>query len=521
MSKNPCFPTQGELVQFTFNVFGLMPRKYDPSDEFDEKSKKSFQRLLQRLGDEEGLLLNNFEKALDTFHQLLASQIADQEVCEVVTGALRDLYRSYNDMITEEGTFLAKHLSVLYFVFSQAMVTLIESAYFRSLQHRLFCHYGLVPIEPDWFLPEIQDDSEITWPLARVMRWIYHQASSSQTQFHYPGKTPESDNLIYERNLENARNWVRGESLPSLPGLLSNFYQSIRGREDEIIDDPDLAESIPLLLLVARVSNAVCWEIHEAYGLEIITQLTNDCSDLVRSLKPEATEFKSEIMNAKGTEDLSEIDALTWDNAYAQYMSFFYFKKQEASETLKRLRAASPANPFKPPVIHALTEKLGRYPVISQLYPITQSKRWNVTEAFRQLLLRGLDLKNNPATKTSDSEEFKQDLRSHDLEDQLSWLASWIDAAIAYRSEDYSAAMDLFEQAFEQAKYRAGKAQYKLVNQYLEVCAKNDQKRRFKKGVEWARYLGIPIRWLRDKEPTEENLDFVFYIFSKATYPQL
>ena len=78
MSKNPCFPTQGELVQFTFNVFGLMPRKYDPSDEFDEKSKKSFQRLLQRLGDEEGLLLNNFEKALDTFHQLLASQIADQ-----------------------------------------------------------------------------------------------------------------------------------------------------------------------------------------------------------------------------------------------------------------------------------------------------------------------------------------------------------------------------------------------------------------------------------------------------------
>ena len=226
-------------------------------------------------------------------------------------------------------------------------------------------------------------------------------------------------------------------------------------------------------------------------------------------------------MNAKGTEDLSEIDALTWDNAYAQYMSFFYFKKQEASETLKRLRAASPANPFKPPVIHALTEKLGRYPVISQLYPITQSKRWNVTEAFRQLLLRGLDLKNNPATKTSDSEEFKQDLRSHDLEDQLSWLASWIDAAIAYRSEDYSAAMDLFEQAFEQAKYRAGKAQYKLVNQYLEVCAKNDQKRRFKKGVEWARYLGIPIRWLRDKEPTEENLDFVFYIFSKATYPQL
>ncbi|ERS82107.1 hypothetical protein Q667_06110 [Marinobacter sp. C1S70] len=368
---------------------------------------------------------------------------------------------------------------------------------------------------------QIQDSSEITWPLARVMRWIYQQADSSQTQFHYPGKTPQSDNFIYERNLENARNWVRGESMPSLPGLLSNFSQSIRGREVGIRDDPDLVKSTPLLLLVARVSTAICREIHETYGLEILTQLTNDCSDLARSLKPEITEFKSEIMNAKGTEDLSEIDAHTWDNAYAQYMRFFYFKKHEASETLKRLRAASPANPFKPPVIHALTEKLGRYPVISELYPIAQAKRWHVTEDFKQLLLRGLDIKNNPATNTSDSEELKQDLHSHDLEDQLSWLASWIDAAIAYRSEDYSAAMDLFEQAFEQAKYRAGRAQYKLVNQYLEACAKNNQKRRFKKGVEWARYLGISIRWLRDKEPTEENLDFVFMMLSRATYPQL
>lgn len=309
---------------------------------------------------------------------------------------------------------------------------------------------------------------------------------------------------------------MRGESMPSLPGLLSNFSQSIRGREVGIRDDPDLVKSTPLLLLVARVSTAICREIHETYGLEILTQLTNDCSDLARSLKPEVTEFKSEIMNAKGTEDLSEIDAHTWDNAYAQYMRFFYFKKHEASEILKRLRAASPANPFKPSLIHALTEKLGRYPVISELYPITQAKRWHVTEDFKQLLVRGLDIKNNQATNTSDSEEFKQDLHSHDLEDQLSWLASWIDATIAYRSEDYSAAMDLFEQAFEQAKYRAGKAQYKLVNQYLEVCAKNDQKRRFKKGVEWARYLGIPIRWLRDREPTEENLDFVFLYFFES-----
>lgn len=37
MSKNPCFPTQGELVQFTFDAFGLMSRNSD-SNKCDEKS---------------------------------------------------------------------------------------------------------------------------------------------------------------------------------------------------------------------------------------------------------------------------------------------------------------------------------------------------------------------------------------------------------------------------------------------------------------------------------------------------
>lgn len=136
------------------------------------------------------------------------------------------------------------------------------------------------------------------------------------------------------------------------------------------------------------------------------------------------------------------------------------------------------------------------------------------------MLQRGFDLKNS-STLQSDADDFKENLRTSGLADQLCWLASWVDAARTYRAEDFSAAMDLFEQAFEQAKYRAGKSQYKLVNQYLEICAKNNQKRKFKKGVEWANYLGIQVRWLRDKEQTDENIDLAFFILSKANYVHL
>jgi len=42
-----------------------------------------------------------------------------------------------------------------------------------------------------------------------------------------------------------------------------------------------------------------------------------------------------------------------------------------------------------------------------------------------------------------------------------------------------------------------------------------------KKGVEWATYLGQPVRWLREKPPTEENLLFVFEVMKMARYTQL
>lgn len=82
-------------------------------------------------------------------------------------------------------------------------------------------------------------------------------------------------------------------------------------------------------------------------------------------------------------------------------------------------------------------------------------------------------------------------------------------------------AMRYFKAAFTQAKYWAGENQNKLVNQYLEACAKNNRKGKFKKSLEWANYLGIQVRWLRDQEQTEENIAFVSYILQKALYPNL
>lgn len=56
------------------------------------------------------------------------------------------------------------------------------------------------------------------------------------------------------------------------------------------------------------------------------------------------------------------------------------------------------------------------------------------------------------------------------------------------------------------------------MNQYVEVAAKNNKWSEFKKGIEWAKFLGFEIRWLREKEPTKENMESVFKIMQKITY---
>ncbi len=78
--------------------------------------------------------------------------------------------------------------------------------------------------------------------------------------------------------------------------------------------------------------------------------------------------------------------------------------------------------------------------------------------------------------------------------------------------------MIYYEIAFNNAKYRAGQNQYDLVNQYVEVAAKNDVRKDFKKGIEWAQYLGIEIRWLRNVELTDENLKSVYEMMKVVNY---
>lgn len=97
-------------------------------------------------------------------------------------------------------------------------------------------------------------------------------------------------------------------------------------------------------------------------------------------------------------------------------------------------------------------------------------------------------------------------------------MVPWQYSSYYYRSGRYAEAYPFIQEAYERAQYCAGDNQYLIVNQYIELSAKNNKWKEFTRGIQWATYLGIEVRWLRKDSPTKENLKFVFGMMKKAVY---
>ncbi|MGP9630785.1 hypothetical protein ACT3TA_15295 [Halomonas sp. AOP42-C1-46] len=85
------------------------------------------------------------------------------------------------------------------------------------------------------------------------------------------------------------------------------------------------------------------------------------------AIADEVKEFRNELRREYRTDDLSQLPDQVWQSACSQYAKFFMFKKQKALETLQKLYAGDPENPFKPVVIEKLAGDIGQYPVVTRM----------------------------------------------------------------------------------------------------------------------------------------------------------
>lgn len=515
MSRDTCFATQGELVKLAYDAFGVLPRKEASHDDIDETQKKAIQKQLARLAKEEGGLLSNFGQVIQALSSILAAYLPSIQVMSAIGDPLDDLLEAYSRLVREEGTYLSKAETLRYFISIRAIPLLVVSLNRSLLEHRLADLELETPEDTFWYLPTVAEDGSLVMPLEKVMRWVYARCDLSQTQFHYPGKNPQSDNNTLQQNLDNAIKWIRGARLPALPALFKNFEESFAALAQSGREIPkELQASILVTLMVARVSSYLAREITDAYDHQYLADVCEQFREYALWIADDVNEFKALLGEQIRQEESPESAQAIWFAGWDRYWSFFYARLRGAADTLQQHQDTVLGEDD----IERLKGRYGPFAVCSLQDLVRRQSAFLPPHGFVELLYQGFELKSDPATQVGQIDAYAAQVAAYGLDEQLCWMVPWLRGVYHYRKEEFEAAMPHFQAAFENAKYRAGKNQYKLVNQYVEVAAKNDDRRGFKKGIEWAQYLDIKIRWLRNDEPTAEKLDYVYYMMQKARY---
>ena len=522
-SKSLGFPTQGEALHFIFEAAGVLPRKRGEFSDFDETAKKTIQKILSRLASEEGGLNEQFRKMVEMLGGIVAEVNSSPKVNATIREIVFDAFEVYQNVLRTDGSYKDKPETVRWFLSSYLINRLVQSVNKHLLRFNVADLEFIVPNEPFWYLPT-KVNGKITWPLEKVMRWAYLVCETSQTHFHYPSRKAGIDNFEQQQNLDNAANWLSGKNLPSWGALLWNFNKSFESlsccKDDKCnrVISEKAKESIRLALFVARSSTFITKEIYRQYGDSYLMEVCDQYQRYSGYINEDVTKIKGIVADNIHEHAISKDQCNpVWLELVSKYWEMLSDRSIECSSTIEHIMEGGETS-IPEPTVKALVGHYGSATVLPILEWMEMQGLQKFPPEFAEQLFAGLDLKASSTTQEQDIKLYEQKLNASEVRDLLPWMVPWLRAFYLYRQESYEDSFGYFQLAFNLGKYCAGRYQYKLVNQYIEVSAKTNRWREFKKGVEWAQYLGQEVRWLRDQDPTDENLRNVFGIMKLMRY---
>lgn len=507
------FPTQGEVLHFAFDAFGVLPRKHEQDESFDETSKKSTQTALRRLANGVGQLDQNLGKLLTTFSYLIAGVLPPREFL-AFGDVFFDLFDTYQHTLKTEGTYLTKSETAKWFLLDRAAPRLAISLAKQLQRYNVAADGLLVPPDAYWYLPK-RDGDGWQWPLERVMRWAYDLAGASIHGFHCPD---DAELALLSKNVESAKNWLAGRNLPSWSSLLKNFNESFEALDrfrakQKLPAIPEAQKlSIRIALFLSRAATYVSNLVQKHFGNETLEEFCTRYCLVAECLVDDTQTVRESVQKLITREQLPTSE---WDNVWFDVVTDYWHKF-----VVRRDRLSDAVVGGHITIDEAIESSrvFGRFAALEFEHPEAFAPQHSIPDGFGELLFDGLALRKSGDLSISSIEAYRTRLENGGLSNALSWMVPWQRSTYHYRDGNYAEAFPFIQEAYERAQYCAGMNQYLLVNQYIELSAKNDKWKEFTQGVHWATYLGIEVRWLRKKPPTKENLEFVFEMMKRAFY---
>lgn len=519
------FPTQGEIIRFAYDAAGVLPRKHGDLLDFDETDKKTTQKTLERLASEKGHLSDRFSELTRSLAYVISGSIPSFRINLAIGDTLFDLFDVYNYCIRSNGSYLDKPGTIRWFLSDAAICRLVLSVNKHMLRFNVPADTLSTPDDSFWFMPSV-DGETVTWPLAKVMKWAYSVCDTTQTLFHDPNKNASIGDYNRKQDLDNASNWLSAKSLPSWPALLCSFNDAFEllascKLPENNRDIPETTrESIRTALFIARFSTYVCREIKHHYGLEYLAEIIEHYRRISKWISHDVAELKAVTANLLSKHSVgSDQDDSVRMKISEKFWKRFNEKAMHFEDTMATLVGQRSERSLPDNVLKLLVDRYGEFLVLPMIERLTEKNSHAVPKGFAEGVLDGMALKANKNATNDDIDRYEKHLQSSGVAHLMPWLVPWLRGIQLYRQDKFESAFEHFKSAFELGKYCAGNRQYELVNQYVEVCAKVDRWRDFKKGIEWARYLHIEIRHLGSDEPTEKNLRSVFALMKRYVYP--
>lgn len=508
------FPTQGEVLQFAFDAFGVLPQKYKLDEHFNETRKKSTQTALNRLAKEEGKLDAKLDELLTTFSYLVAGVLPPREAL-AFGDVFFDLFDTYRDALITEGTYLTKSETVKWQMLERSAPRLAISLAKHLQRYNIASDGLLVPAQAYWYLPK-RDGDHWSWPLEQVMRWAYNQVETTILQFHCP---QDVDLAHLTKNLDSAKNWLAGRTLPSWSSLLNNFDQSFGA-----LDRLRITQGVPLLcetkktsirvaLFLSRAATHVSKLVQEHFGDAVLDEVCSRFRLVVERAEDSTKMLGEYVQRVIASENIPPSE---WDELWFDVVSNYW--KGLAAQQLEVSQAVTSGHL----TVKEAIKKCRPFGSLASL-PFERPEAFNaqlsIPDGFVELLLDGLALRKSNELNLSSIQTYRTRLESQGLTKRLPWMVPWQQSTFHYREGRYAEAFPFIQEAYDCAKYCAGAKQYELVNRFIELAAKNGKRKEFTNGIDWATYLGIEVRLLRKSEPTKENLDWVFDMMKRAVWP--
>lgn len=514
------FPTVGEIVRFAYDAAGVMPAKRDPTPGLEEDGRRRLQKAMERLAREEGDLDRNFGELTQQLAYLVTGHVQFEALNRAVGDVLFDVLDVYKRVLREEGTFLSKKETVRWLISDHWVFAAAISIARNIARYGLRPTASFLPDVPSWYLPETKGP-DTAWPLAKVIWWIYSSSGLSQSQFHKPSCTASEDDGGRDRDIDNVQNWIHGRHLPSAAALRWTFARAFAVRE---IGEPGATgmlgpltpfhqEGALIALFFARIATYVWMGIHKEFGPEFLVRTCRVFEQTLAVTLEDTERIESLITEMAHTGEFPIQDLRK--NAVAQWNEDVRNRTRHAGD---EIQALIEAKKLDDDAIDRLAHAYGKLAVIPAVEWTRRGPQHDVPPGFAEAIFAGEDLAKNDNLSLEEIDAYERSLQLSKVAHLLPWIIPWLRFQVFYRGEEYPAAWGCISQAFEGARYRAGARQYVILNHYVEMAAKMRKRREFARGVRWGRYMGIPVRWHRQKEPTTENLDSTMEILRRARY---